>query len=162
MLGLPGNKASCIYWLGQLPHTSGEYTVWMDAHRNNLPWEVHEIEGKVVGLCERIQVDIVVLEQIFTAEWPQGCHDGWRLIHFTENGKRGGRGESLMIISCKTYPFAERERVFRSCCYLKVVTMLLQQHSHQFGGHTLAGKHCVLLIWSDLHSLSLCKGVQPM
>ena len=66
-------------------------------------------------------------------------------LHFTENGERGGG--RLMTVSCKTYPFAERERVFRPYCYLKVIPMLLQQHSHHvFGGHTLAGKHCALLI----------------
>jgi len=41
-----------------------------------LPGEVHEVEAKVVGFSERVQIDIVVLKQVVTAERPQSCHDG--------------------------------------------------------------------------------------
>ena len=68
-------------------------------------------------------------------------------LHFTRHDGEGEGGESLMIISCKTYIPLQREKEFSDHAVFKVVPMLLQQHSHHvFGGHALARKHCALLI----------------
>ena len=55
-------------------HTGGQRSCDFPGVWRAPPGEVHEVKGEVVGLCEWVEVDVVVAKQVVAAERTKGSH----------------------------------------------------------------------------------------